>query len=250
MNVPSSARPASSAAPVAGPVASLVAGLFLLALPLAPAHAGDDGITAPSGSGFYLAGRGGPVLGYMRNLKSDSGNSLNKTNAYNMIGGFGMAAGYAWAKEGLPIRTELEFMNRTEINYDKSPLFSGSSPNDAVGSTVQNVTALAKVYYHFNVGDPKWSPFLSGGFGLSRTKVKGQYSPASGSPYNLSKVTYGLAWTAGAGVSFFLAKHLVNDIELSYVDLGKVDYGLPSSVNLHSNSLGALQLTFDLRFNF
>ena len=229
-------------------VLSLLLVTALLSLPPAPARAGNDGITAPSGSGFYFSGKGGPILGYMRNIKSDSGSAVNKTSAYNMIGGFGMAAGYAWAREGLPIRTEFEFMNRTEINYDKSPVLSGSS--DAVGSTVQNVTGLAKVYWHFNVDSPKWSPFLLGGVGLSRTKVKGQYTPSGGGAYNLSKVTYGLAWTAGAGVSLFLANHLVNDIELSYVDLGKVDYGLPSSVNLHSNSLGGLQLLFDLRFNF
>ena len=204
----------------------------------------------PQGNGFYLAGLGGPVIGFANGIKNGAGRKLADDNALNGIGGFGMAAGYTWAREGLPLRTELQFVNRTEISYNVSPLFSGSAANDAIASDIQNVTTLLKGYYHFDVGSPKWSPFVSAGLGWSRTAVSGQYTPAGATPIKLDQVTNGLAWTAGIGASLYLGNHIVNDIELSYVDLGEVDFGLPSSINLHTNTLGAAQLTFALRYNF
>ncbi len=229
---------------------ALAAAFLSIALP-ATALAADDAVgAADRNSGWYLAGKGGPVFGFATGIRNEGGQALNDEDAVNMVGGFGMAGGYTWARQGLPLRTELELMNRTEISYNASPLFSSSSSNDAVGSDIQNVTLMAKGYYHFDAGNPMWSPFIMGGLGLSRTAVSGQYTPAGGTPADLDHVTYGLAWTAGIGASFFLGNRVVNDIELSYVDLGDVDWGRPAATNLRTDSLGAAQIIFTLRYNF
>ena len=95
-----------------------------------------------------------------------------------------------------------------------------------------------------------WSPFLSAGLGLSRNAVSGQYTPAGGKPADLDEVTYDLAWTVGAGASLYLGNHFVNDVELSYVDLGDVEWGRPAMSNLKTGNLGSVQLTFAIRYNF
>lgn len=220
-----------------------------LALAAAGSPARAEQLNATS-SGFYFAGKGGPTFGLATDIENSAGLALQDDNAINMIGSFGVGLGYTWAKEGLPLRTEIELINRTEISYNASPLFSGSGANDAVGSDIQNVTALAKGYYHFDSGAPIWSPFISAGLGLSRNAVSGQYTPAGGTPADLDEVTYDLAWTVGAGVSLYLGNHFVNDVELSYVDLGDVDWGRPAATNLETGNLSSVQLTFAIRYNF
>jgi opacity protein-like surface antigen len=224
----------------------LVAGLFVC-LPFSPANAEDP---SAAGSGFYFAGKGGPAFAFASDIESGSGSALKDDSAFNAIGAFGMGIGYTWAKQGLPLRTEFEFVNRTEISYNASPLFSSSSSNDAVASDIQNITAMLKGSWHFSSGDGMWSPFVSAGVGLSRNAVTGQYTPAGGAPGDLDEVSYDLAWSVGVGASFYLGKKIVNDIELSYVDLGSVDWGRPTSTNLKTDSFGGVQLLFSLRYNF
>ncbi len=219
----------------------------MLAVASSPVAADEN---SSQGSGFYFTGKGGPAFAFATDIENGAGRKLEDDSAVNMIGAFGMGLGYTWARQGLPLRTELEFVNRTEVSYNRSPLFSGSATNDTVGSDIQNITAMMKGYYHFNSGDMMWSPFISGGLGISRNAISGQYTPAGGTPRNLNEADYDLAWTAGAGVSVYLGNNIVNDIELSYVDLGEANWGGPAATNLKTDALSALQLMFSLRYNF
>jgi len=72
-----------------------------------------------------------------------------------------MAGGYEWMyRFNLPLRTEFEFMNRTEVTYNVSPLFT-NAPSGALASTAQNVTGMLKAYWHFPVDSALWWPFVS-----------------------------------------------------------------------------------------
>lgn len=175
-------------------------------------------------SGFYFAGKGGPSFLDASGIESSGGGALSDTNALNMVGAFGMAAGYTWLQQGLPLRTELELMNRTELTYDASPLFSSGAGRSALASTVQDVSMMLRGYWHFDAGSPTiWTPFLSAGIGIARNAVKGDLTPiaAGGTAQHLDKVTYAPAWSAGFGASFYLGHDVVNDIELRYVDLDR-----------------------------
>lgn len=129
-----------------------------------PTFAGDTPARTSSKSGWYLAGKGGPSFAALRGVEaSQSGRAVNDTSASNLIGAFGMAVGYEWMyHHHIPLRTELEFVNRTEVTYDASPVL-GSGTSGALASTAQNVTTLAKVYWHFPVDSEMWWPFVSAG---------------------------------------------------------------------------------------
>ena len=58
-------------------------------------------------------------------------------------------------------------MNCTDMAYNASPALTGAP--GALASSVQNVTVMAKGYWHFPVGSTQWWPFVSGG--LSATKL-------------------------------------------------------------------------------
>lgn len=232
--------------------------LALFALPFASlaADANGNGATRPSldpSKGWYFSGKGGPSFSQISGIKSQSGAQVTDDAAANVVGAFGMAGGYEWTyRYKLPLRTEIEFMNRTEVTYDVSPLLQGTA-SGALASTVQNITTMGKAYWHFPVDSKDWWPFVSGGLGWSRNTVKSQYTPSSGSATKSSNTTDDLAWSVGAGATFKLGPVVMNDIEFRYVDLGKVDWGLPAGQNITASgpgAFGATEISFALRAMF
>jgi opacity protein-like surface antigen len=220
---------------------------------LAPAvHAAE---TAPDKDhGWYFSGKGGPSMGMISGVSpSQSGATTTEDSANNMIGAFGMATGYEFSyRYRLPLRLEMEFINRTEITYDASPLMT-SRATGALASTVQNVTTMAKGYWHFPVGSRAWWPFVSAGLGWARTTAKSSYTAAGESPVKTRAVTDSLAWTAGVGATFKLGPQVMNDIELRYVDMGSIDWGLDPARNVAAEDFGSLtatELMFSLRYMF
>lgn len=205
--------------------------------------------------GWYFSGKGGPSFAALNGVQATNGATPTEDSAANVVGAFGMAAGYEWMyRSRIPLRTELEFINRTELTYDASPLQQGGAGSGALASTVQNVTTMARAYWHFPVGSDKWWPFVSGGVGWSHNNVKSQYTPAGGG--SMTKTTHAtddLAWSAGAGATFKLGPDVMNDVELRYVDLGKVNWGLPAGQNVEASGLGkftATEVVFSIRYMF
>lgn len=226
-------------------LAAVVAAALGLCAPTAAA--------AQSGAGWYASGKGGPTYSALSGIGPGGAGRINDKHASNGIGSFGMAAGYEWMYGfDLPLRTEFEFMNRTEVTYDATPVLA-SGPSGALASTAQNVTGMAKFYWHFPVDSDRWWPFVSAGIGWSRNMVKSQYTPTGGAPISDRHVTNNLAWTAGIGATFKLGPRVMNDIELRWVDLGKAKWGVPVPGGLQTsatNGFTAAELSFSLRYLF
>jgi len=210
-------------------------------------------VTLDPKMGWYVAGKGGPSLAKITNIQSTNSYGINDTHAQNMIGAFGMAAGYEWSyRYHIPLRTEFEVMNRTEVTYNASPVLLGVS-SGALASTVQNVTGMAKAYWHFPVNSANWWPFISGGLGMSMNTVKSQYTASGGTPIRNTHASEELAWSGGFGATFKLGPQVMNDVEIRYVDLGKANWGLPSKQNISTNGIGdfaATEISFAIRVMF
>jgi len=214
-------------------------------------YAGTTAATGRAKTGWYFSGKGGPSYASLDDVQSTtSGETLANKDSANAVGAFGMAAGYEWMyKYHVPLRTELEFINRTEVIYDASPL-SRSGSSGSIASSAQNVTTMVNAYWHFPVGSRTWWPYVSGGLGWAHTTMKSQYTPSGGGGGTKYRNTAdNLAWSVGIGVSLKMGPDMTNDIELRHVDLGTVDWGLPSQ-NIKSDSFSANDLVFSLRYNF
>ena len=239
-------------------VARLPALVVALMLGAAPALA-QDPAAAPAkvqldpDKGWYVSGKGGPSFAQLSGISATNGGAVNSDHGQNIVGAFGMAAGYEWSyRYHVPLRTELEFMNRTEVTYNSSPLLLGGG-SGALASTVQNITTMAKAYWHFPVGSENWWPFLSGGLGWSHNTAKSQFTPSSGSPLRNTHASDDLAWSVGTGATFKLGPQVMNDVEIRYVDLGKADWGLPGGQNVATKGIGdfsATEVSFAIRVMF
>ena len=119
-------------------------------------------------------------------------------------------------------------MNRTEVTYDASPLLTSGS-SGALASTAQNVTTMAKFYWHFPVGSENWWPFASTGVGSmphlalelyqSSAKVKFLHVPYRGAAPALTDLLGGQVQAMFADAPFRSEMHLsaVNSINLARV---------------------------------
>jgi opacity protein-like surface antigen len=204
--------------------------------------------------GWYFSGKGGPSFSALSGVKpTQGGATATEDGAANVVGAFGMAGGYEWMyRYRVPLRTELEFMNRTEVTYDASPLLQGRA-SGALASTAQNVTTMAKAYWHFPVGSDKWWPFVSGGVGWAHNTAKSQYTPTGATMSKYKQGSDDVAWTVGTGATFKLGPDVMNDVELRYVDLGKVNWGLPAAGNVETSGIGhfsATEVVFSIRYMF
>jgi opacity protein-like surface antigen len=138
------------------------------------------------------------------------------------------------------------------VTYDASPLLRGR-PSGALASTAQNVTTMAKAYWHFPVRSDMWWPFVSGGLGWAHNTAKSQYTPSGGTMTKYKQGSDDLAWTVGAGATFKLGPDVMNDVELRYVDLGTVNWGLPAASNVETSGPGhfsATEVVFSIRYMF
>ena len=235
---------------------AMLAALLATTPALADDYAADAGakLQLDPSKGWYVAGKGGPSYEQLRNVTTASGSgTINSDHSQNIVGAFGMAGGYEWAyRYHIPLRTELEFMNRTEVTYDASPVLSNRT-SGALASTVQNITTMGKAYWHFPVGNDQWWPFVSGGLGWSHNNVKSQYTPTGGSPIHNIHASEDLAWSTGFGATFKLGPQVMNDVEIRYVDLGKADWGLPAGQNILTKGIGhfsATEISFAIRVMF
>jgi len=209
------------------------------------------GAWAKEKNGWYFVGKGGPSFSSLSDVKSaNSGETLKVNNGSNIVGAFGMAAGYEMMyKHEVPLRVELEFMNRTEVTYNASPLTT-SATSGSLSSTAQNIAMMVNGYWHFPVNSKIWWPFVSGGLGWSHTKTKSLYTPnGSNTGTAYTKSADNLAWSVGVGASMKMGPDMTNDIELRHVSLGANDWGLPSQ-NIKTDSFSATELIFGIRYNF
>ena len=222
------------------------------ARPSAPAVTAKPAVQTDPDRGWYFQGKGGPSFTALSGVSAPGGGRPTESDAANVVGAFGMAGGYDWSQRyRIPLRTELEFMNCTDMAYNASPALVGAS--GALASSVQNVTVMAKGYWYFPVGSTQWWPFVSGGIGVSHNTIKSEFTPAAGPMTKNTHSTDSLAWSAGVGASFKLGPQVMNDIELRYVDLGSADWGLAPERTLNVDSPGGLsatELVFSLRYMF
>lgn len=114
-------------------------------------------------------------------------------------------------------------------------------------STVQNVTTMARAYWHFPVDSRAWWPFVSAGLSCSHNTVKGEYTPSGGASGRSRRP--GLE--SRPRRPFKLGPDVMNDIELRYVDLGAPNWGLPGGQDIGTGSPGgfaSVDLTFTLPY--
>lgn len=174
----------------------------------------------------------------------------NKTSLSEVAGSAGLAVGLELKKSlGLPLRAELEYSYRSEVDYNPDPTFIGAGVPTRLSSTLNSQAVFANLYYDFATGT-RLTPYVGGGLGVAwnHTDATGTVI-ATGASQDYKKTTSNFAWNLGAGATYDLTGPWKLGAGYRYVNLGKVVWG-DSGTQLTSKDITSHDLYLGLRYQF
>ena len=195
-------------------------------------------------SHVYISGKIGGDFARINDINTPTpqvqlyGSAQQTTFSKNILGK-GVALGYTLPamEDTLFNRVEVEYMSRSDLNYNSSPPFSaGGSITSTLASTVSSDTVLAKWYAEFKFGNFPLRPFAVGGIGLAHnvTKSNATYDDnisgtGGAASSNLSVKSNNLAWDVGAGLAYYFNSHVGIDVDYEYVSLGSLEWDMSTN---------------------
>lgn len=165
-------------------------------------------------SGLYFAGYLGLSHFGSQDFSSTSSGAngtLDIKAAPNFAGALGLRL-----NENIRLEGELSYrkLNIKTVNVDGFGTFDGDGH-------FKNWTGLLNLYYDFNTHS-KFTPYLSGGLGLSH--VSGQLAD-TGSGTSFSEEDYGFTWQAGAGLKYRASDKTAYTLGYRYIDTPDLNMG-------------------------
>lgn len=203
---------------------------------------------------IYLSGKLGFSLMEASDITNTSNTSgtraeVTKSSTSETVMPIGGAIGYNWAKQGVSLRTEMEFLYRTNLGYEANPTFTNAATPTKFTSKMTSKTVFFNGYYDFK-NTTKFTPFVGGGIGFSMNNTKTNGSLTNGaSPAEGTIKRTDFAWNVGGGVAYNLTEHIILDVTYRYADLGKAVWQA-DTVQLTSNNLHTNEFLFGARYQF
>jgi opacity protein-like surface antigen len=183
-------------------------------------------------SPLYIGGKIGVSLMSANDIANTSSvASLTKTDSHDTVVPVGAAIGYNWRKHGVSLRTEFEYLNRSNFGYTSIPVFTSSFTPIGLTSKIISQTLFANVFYDFH-NATLFTPFLGGGIGAA---------------INKSTTTLNVI---GSPVFDTFTEIMLLELSYRYTDLGGAVWGNKGALELTTNSLHANEFLFAARLQF
>ena len=136
----------------------------------------------------------------------------------------------------------------------------------AVDAEIESLTFMLNAAYDFDIGSPRFTPFVKGGVGVARNEVSGATldvdfnSPFwDGSAFEGQSIEYAypegdtteFAWNLSAGLRMQLSQQFSLMFEYGYIDIGETVTGTDENGDaLGFTDLGNQQLSLGLMYRF
>jgi len=176
--------------------------------------------------------------------------SLTKTDSDGTVVPVGAAIGFNWSKHGIYLRTEFEYLNRSNFGYISNPLFTNSGTPIGLTSNIGSQTLFANVYYDLH-NATRFTPFVGGGIGAAINKSTTTLNRIGSPVFDTFQTTETkFAWNIGAGVAAHITEIMLLELSYRYTDLGGAVWGNTSAIELTTTSLHANEFLFAARYQF
>lgn len=166
---------------------------------------------------------------------------------------FSLALGYDLRKHKIPLRTELSFTYRPELDYNQNETFVSAGTPTTHNSTVGVRSLMANVYYDLQL-TPKIKPFVGGGLGLSLQSIEGRLAAHNGSftlDYEGGNTSF--SWNLMAGLAYQLTPNISLEGMYKYSDMGEIVWNSEDTVTafeLTSEKATDHQLLVGAKYHF
>lgn len=217
----------------------IIAALVLLA---GPAAAQD--------SPFYAAGKIGASILTADDISADdnAGETVDFGDDDETVFSLGLALGVDLNEEyELPVRAELEYMYRNELQADGAAVVYGDPMELSADIKVQ--TLMLNAYYDFR-NSTKFIPYVGAGLGLAFIGIDGEITDVNtGNSLEDTDSQTSMAWQVGAGVAYPITGNLLADLGYRYVNLGEAEFNADFNTNFDTD-LSGHEFVLGLRYNF
>jgi opacity protein-like surface antigen len=194
------------------------------------------------------------------------GDVKKKASGHSILMG-GVAAGYNWEGQGLPVRTEIEYAFRDNFGYGSTPTYlkrEGMPSGDYSwkhDSDLDIHTLMVNAFYDYDTGT-KFTPYAGGGAGLSLniTDTVATMSDDVGTYWSMSPnadagltqestgKAYNFAKSLMAGVTYDLTDRWLIDMGYRYIDFGEVYWRGMFGHPVESQDVKANEIFLGVRF--
>jgi len=176
---------------------------------------------------------------------------VNEESESDTLGVLGVALGYNWKElSGLPLRTEIEYMYRTDFTYKSDPVFKNAAMPTKVDIDLNVQTLLLSLYLDIPTGTAL-TPFVGGGVGWAFLESDGDATlRGAGRQESQNNSETNLAWHLGGGVAYAISDRWTADLAYRYVDFGSMEWGNTSTLGLKTGEITAHEFILGLRYSF
>ncbi|MEW5772273.1 MAG: outer membrane beta-barrel protein [Thermodesulfobacteriota bacterium] len=177
--------------------------------------------------------------------------TVNNTSEDDTLTALGLAAGFNWKEmAGVPLRTEIEYMYRSEFSYEANPTFkdAGAPTKVDVDMTVQ--TLLVNLFLDIPT-DSALTPYVGGGLGWAFLESDCVATVlATGDTADRSNEETNLAWHVGGGLAYAINENWTADLGYRYIDFGSMEWGRTAVLGLKADEITAHEVLLGIRYTF
>jgi opacity protein-like surface antigen len=201
-------------------------------------------------SPFYAAGKVGASWMTADDINADdnAGETADFGDDDETVFALGMAVGVDLYEEyELPVRAELEYMYRNELQADGADIVYGDPAELSADIKVQ--TMMLNAYYDFR-NSTKFIPYVGAGLGLAFIGIDGEITDVNtGLSLEDSDSQTSMAWQVGAGVAYPITENLLADLGYRYVNFGEAELNADFNTDFDTD-LSGHEFVLGLRYNF
>jgi opacity protein-like surface antigen len=133
------------------------------------------------------------------------------------------------------------------VDYGMNMRFTGTSGSSVVTSDLSNLTTLFNGYVDLGTW-ARFTPYVGAGVGVTvfRAGAVSDTSPVTGGLPSTTNSTF--AWDATAGVSYFLSRNWLIDLNYRYLDMGVPQSNIPGVGTIKFGDITANQVRLGFRY--
>lgn len=214
-------------------------------------------------SPYYLSGKAGMSLNHLSeqsgNITIDDSNlwlGQGNQNKPSFIGA--VAGGYNFHfYYDIPVRTELEYVSRSQFRHSGSRQFQTDDGDVVTASKADKYsiqTVMLNVYYDF-YNASNFTPYVSVGLGLARIKRHADASvwrnndTTDNLSFYYSSNKNKFAWSVGTGTDWRITDNLFADISYRYLNMGTVSAHQAAQFDNEAENIGSAEYSTHARLN-
>ncbi|MBT5522164.1 MAG: porin family protein, partial [Rhodospirillales bacterium] len=177
-------------------------------------------------SGFYVGGQLLPAAAQIVGRELKNGRGLPFENGGEDLDttiGLGFLAGYDWRKQGIPVRTELEYAYRFRHDFESIEVTLGN--NITYKDDLSTHSIMLSVFHDFSTSS-EWKPYVGAGVGWARNTSSTKRAPAgAAADQTIENSTDNLAYSLQAGLRFELSSQWIGELGYRFINFGEVETG-------------------------